>query len=69
MLEWVAISSSMGSSSRPRVGPGSPTMQAGTILSEPPRTQKIGKAAKHLKSVSPLSPDLPVCRFLVKLSE
>ena len=35
LLEWVAISFSWGSS-QPRIEPGSPALQADSLLSEPP---------------------------------
>ena len=68
MLEWVALSFSRGSS-QPRDLTGSPTMQAGTTLSGSLGTKKTGKGAEDLKSVSPVSPYLPVSRILVKLNE
>ena len=43
ILEWVAISFSRGSS-RPRIEPGSPALQADALPSEPP-----GKPKKNVK--------------------
>ena len=42
VLEWLAISFSRGSS-QPRIKPGSPSLQADALLSEPPRKPHASK--------------------------
>ena len=60
ILEWVAISLSRASS-RPGIEPGSPALQAGSLVSEPP--------GKPWKSILNRKSEIPTVRRLLRLRE